>query len=456
MSDNHRRALLIAPDFPPAGGGGVIRATKMAKYLGEYGYDVVVLTKPPAPGSPTDYSLLADVPPSVEVIRFRGVDPYMPFYRLRARVAYHAKRSGGALEIKTNLHAIRESSSLSLFRLFETFVRRYIAIPDFHYWWARSSVDLAEEIIHRRKVSLIWSTSTPYSSHLLGLRLKEKTGLPWIADFRDVWTADNMFYHSLPKWKMLILERLEYLVLANTDIVTTVTPTFVQNFKSKFGNVIRRIALIYNGFDLSDFTEPEPVPDNSHFITTHAGKLDKTRDPGVWLSAIADLIDEGRVFKDSIVVRFIGPSNPQVRASLFQCIQHRGLEDIVQFTGSLPHDEAISALRSSDLLLLIGDALPGAGAYIPGKLYEYIATGRPIFALVGRGEAERIIERYRLGCVAPPTDKGAIKEFYMKMYERWCRAEVRSNSLDLARLKIFDRRFQALQLGRLMDDLVSQ
>jgi glycosyltransferase involved in cell wall biosynthesis len=398
-----KKALLISANFPPEGGGSVVRAYKMAKYLGKYGYQVHVLTKPPSSDAFIDESLLSELPPELPVMRSR--EPFIP-------------------------------DTLIPFRYFR---------------WALSTVPFGRQIIQSRGIDIIWTTSNPPPTHLLGYWLKRITHIPWIADFRDPWTQ-NMHKNMSP-WRMHIEERMERNVLATADAVTTVTSGFVENFQTKFGDVIRRIELIYNGFDSEDYKAIEAVSDDSKFTAAYAGILYPTRSPGLLLEAVSELVNEGFIKRDKIRLQFIGRFDTPGETAHRDLVHRLGLEDIVDIMEPLPHKQALVMLKSAHILLLVGDTLPSAGDYIPGKLYEYMAIGHPILALQMEGEAQRIIESHGLGQVVHPLDENAIKTAYLRMYQAWLEGRL-PREANTADAEIFDRRFQARQLAELMDDLL--
>jgi glycosyltransferase involved in cell wall biosynthesis len=398
-----KKALLISAHFPPEGGGSVVRAYKMAKYLGYYGYQVHVLTKSPSSDAFIDESLLAELPPELPVMRSR--EPFIPDTRIPLR----------------------------------------------YFRWALSTVPLGKKIIQSRGIDVIWTTSNPPPTHLLGYWLKRITHIPWIADFRDPWTQ-NMHKNMSP-WRMRIEERMERNALGTADVVTTVTPSFVENFQTKFGDVIRRIELIYNGFDLEDYKAVEAISDDNRFTAVYAGILYPTRSPDLLLEAVSELVNEGFIKRDKIQLQFIGRFDAPGETAHRDLVHRLGLEDIVDIMEPLPHKQVLAMLKSAHILLLVSDTLPSAGDYIPGKLYEYMAIGRPILALQMEGEAQRTIKTYGLGQVAHPLDKNAIKTAYLRMYQAWLEGRLPCE-VNTTNVEMFDRRFQARQLAELMDDLL--
>ena len=446
-----KKVLVLTAYFPPVGGSGAIPTLKLVKYLGEYDCDVLVLTKEPRHNDIVDPSLLREVPPAVRVVRSRDVDPYRWLYRFRPpapQAQAAAARPSLSGRVAAGLLRGLRSPALKILQ--------YTAVPDDFYWWARATVPLGEKIVRDEGVDVIFSNSNPYSVHLLGHRLKRRTGVLWIANFYDPWTQ-NIHRSGIP-WRERIEEQMEQQVMATADAITTVTPSFAHGFRAKYGNVIRRLEVIYNGFDPADYKDIVPFPHDGRFTAAYTGLLYPKRSPRVLLEAVGELVAEGRVRRDEIVLRFAGRFATGTLAETRDCVERLGLSGAVEIMGELEHRQALGVLKGADLLLLVGDTAPEAGAYIPGKLFEYMAVRRPILALVMPGEASRIVEKYALGRVVHPLDREGIKRAYLELYRAWKDGREPGGTAagtGGTDLKIFDRRYQAAQLSRLMDELLA-
>ncbi|WP_126429724.1 glycosyltransferase family 4 protein [Brevibacillus marinus] len=449
-----KNVLIIAYAFPPIGGGGVPRPLKMAKYLGEFGWNVHVLTVEPRYHATLDHSLLAEVPETVTIHRAKEL-PLLP-KPAQAQPAGERLRAAGppplSVRLKQRVVAVLKKA------------KPYLLIPDENILWYPAAVRLGREIMRRERIDVIFSTSGPATDHLIALNLAESFPCKWIVDFRDPWTQ-NM-HRSGIAWRERLEERLEARVIRRADAVTTVTAQFAENFREKYGAAIKRLELIYNGFDRADFAGLEPLPrDEGKFRAVYAGIFYQKRNPRLLLEAVKELIDEGLIRREEIQLSFAGVFDYPGYSENADCVERLGLSDVVEVLGNLPHKEALRLMKSADVLLLVSDVSPDAGAYIPGKLYEYMGVGKPILALNMPGEAAEIIRRFRLGRVANPTDKAAIKAAYRELYEAWrakrqaaggSTAENPSADDFAERVKPYERREQARQLARLMDELISE
>jgi glycosyltransferase involved in cell wall biosynthesis len=441
--------LLVCYGFPPIGGGGVPRPLKMAKYLGEFGWKVHVLTVEPTYHATLDPSLLSQVPADVQIYRAKEIAVIPRRGGESAPAAGQAQVAAG----RSLLAGVKQR----VFGLLKK-VKPYLLIPDDQILWLPNALKLGREIMRRERIDVIFSTSGPVTNHLVAQRLAREFNCKWVADFRDPWTQ-NMHKSGIA-WRERLEERMEEGVMSQADAVTTVTATFAQNFRNKHGHRIRRLELIYNGFDQADFENLQPAHAAAgKFHAVYAGILYQKRNPRLLLRAIKELIDEGLVDREDILLSFAGVFDYPGYSDNRDCVEELGLGDVVRVLGNLPHKEALGLMKGADVLLLIGDVSPDAGAYIPGKLYEYMGIGNPILALNKAGEATEIIQTFRLGQVADPEDKEAIKRAYLKLYQNWkehANLDTGNRSDDFAeRVKPYERREQARQLAQLMNELIA-
>ncbi|MGG1661842.1 glycosyltransferase family 4 protein [Brevibacillus sp. NRS-1366] len=449
---NTHAVLIICYGFPPIGGGGVPRPLKMAKYLGEFGWKVHVLTVDPVYHATLDPSLLAQLPSDVVIHRAKE----LPLFPKRGQAAASAPvvSAAGANASRSSVKSALKKQLVNVLKK----VKPYLMIPDDQILWMPGAMKLGREIMRREKIDMIFSTSGPVTNHLVARKLASEFQCKWVADFRDPWTQ-NMHTSGIA-WRERMEERMEEGVMAEADAVTTVTATFAANFQGKHQQRIKRMELIYNGFDQGDFDGLAPsheAPGTFHCV--YAGILYQKRNPRLLLQAIRELIDAGEVDQKDVLLSFAGVFDYPGYSENRDCVEALGLEDNVRLLGNLPHKEALGLMKGADALLLIGDVSADAGAYIPGKLYEYMGIGKPILALNKPGEATEIIENFRLGQVADPEQKDAIKHAYLELYKEW-KADGQTSGeergSDFAeRVRPYERREQARQLAQLMEELIT-
>jgi len=469
--------LLIAYLFPPIGGGGVQRAVKMARYLGEFGWQVHVLTVEPTYHATLDASLLDELPADVKIHRCREDQGLLNKLRpavlpVPASARGTGGSQGGGSNRTSRQDGVQASSSLGtkvkrgIFQLLKQ-VKRAALIPDDQILWYPAAKKLGLEIIREYGIDALFSTSGPYTNHLVARYLKRKTGLPWIADFRDPWTQ-NM-HRSGIRLREWLEDRMERAVHRDANITLTVTHSFARNFNEKFGASINRLEVIHNGYDPADYEELQQLKrdpqDEGKCVIMYAGIFYQERNPRLLLQAVRQLIDEGIIDRRKIVLRFAGVFDYPGYSDNIDAVRRLDLMDAVDIVGNLPHKQALAAMKRSDILLLVGDTAPGSGSYIPGKLYEYLAIGHPILALSLPGESTHIIEKFRLGLVADPVSLDEIKQAVRRLYEEWQRkqdaqaAEDHAQPVGMQDAKpqkatlIYQRREQARMLAELLNEI---
>lgn len=448
-NEQQPKVLLVSYHFPPIAGGGVPRPLKMTKYLPQFGWTPVVLTVEPEYHVSLDTSLLGQVPEGVAIYRAKEWNPYQRLNRLRSNEGGAAKRDS---ENRPHKPSASARVKASIFQLLKKAKNAFL-IPDDQRFWVSRAVRLGLKAIREQQVDIIFSTSGPYSSHLVARKLAKKTGLPWIADFRDPWTQ-NM-HRSGIAWREWIEEKMERSVMEGATAITTVTQSFATNFLYKYPR-IRRMEVIHNGYDPADFLDIAANKATDRLVFAYTGIFYQERNPRLFLQAISELIATGQLHKEEILLRFAGVFDYPGYSDNHDAVQRFGLEDLVEVLGFLPHRQSLSLLKGADVLLLINDTAPGSEAYIPGKLYEYLAVERPILAFSLAGEASAIIERFHLGKVVPPTDLILLKEAIMEFVQAWREdrlTEQFSFVNDAESLFQYQRDTQAKQLAQLMNEL---
>lgn len=442
-----KKVLIIAYLFPPIGGGGVQRALKMAKYLQRFGVEASVLTVDHGNHVSLDSSLLEEIPK--EVIIYRAREWKLP----RPKVANHAKETN---EVATANNGAKLDSKEKLFKRIKPglkLLKEAVLIPDDQILWYRQAVKLGIEVVRKQKIDVVFSTSGPYTNHLVAKAIKQKTNVAWIADFRDPWTQ-NMHRLEL-KWRCRIEEHMERKVIEQADMLMTVTNSFAKNFQEKYQDKIKKLRVIHNGFDPDDYKNLKPRKLNAKKMTfIYTGIFYKERNPRLFLEAVAELIAEDKIDRHKISVQFAGVFDYPGYNENQLCVEKHSLADVVKVWGNLPHKEALSLVAGADQLLLIGDVSEDSGAYIPGKLFEYIAVKKPIFALTVEGETASIIRKLNAGRIISPFNKELIKQQLVAVYEDWLVDEVLTINDNAAVTLEYRRDEQARMLAEAIAELV--
>jgi len=432
-----RRVLLVAYYFPPAGGPAVQRILQFVEYLSEYGWAPTVLTVRQGAYPNRDPSLLEVVPPPVEVHRTASLDPLALYARLTA--------SSGDKESST-LPAGSLGGDPSWIESFARWIRANVFIPDARIGWWPFAVTTGKRLLRDQAFDMILSSGAPHSVHLIGRSLHRATEVPWVADLHDPWT-DISYYDEFPHtdWARRLDARLERSVLAGASAVTTVSPSWAELFRDKAAN---RYAVVENGFDAAAFADiHEPLDDP--FVLAHIGKLYASRNPTALWEALSALRAEDAI--PHLRVRLIGTVDPVVRRSI---VQH-GLEPIVSIEPFVPHDEAIRQMARSTLLLLTIEPFAQARGMITSKLYEYLASGRPVLGIgPPDGDANAVLRDAEAGRVVSWSDDRAAADVVRGHYDAWAAGSPRDGA-SFDAIQHHNRQHQAERMAQLFDELVA-
>ena len=418
------RLLLVTYYFPPSGGAGVQRTLKFAKYLRVAGVEPVVLTVEAGAYPSLDPTLAADVPDGVEVVRTRALDPFGLYGALTGRSRREAVAVG-----TVGAESLGQRAGL--------WARANVFLPDARVGWAPFAARAARRIVRAGRADAVLTSGPPHSTHLVGLALRRALadrGVPWVADFRDPWTGIN-FYDELPMSRpaRAFDAALERRVLRSADAVVTVSPTWARELEAKGGLAPGAVRVIQNGFDPEDFggrggDEAAAPPRPDAFTLVHVGSLYGSRNPEALWAAVAALRGRGGPQTGGpqtggagrLRVRLVGRVDDAVRASLAR----HGLADVVDERGVVTHAEAVAEMAAADLLFLSIEPVANAAGILTGKLYEYLASGRPVLALgPPDGDAARLLASVGGGRLVHWDDRAAVEGALADAYAAWERGE---------------------------------
>ncbi|WP_339877662.1 glycosyltransferase family 4 protein [uncultured Algoriphagus sp.] len=423
-----KRVLIITYYWPPSGGSGVQRWLKFAKYLPEAGWEPVIFTPENPDFDLKDETLEKEISKELEVIKFPIWEPYQLLDRIRGKKESHP---GRVLEQKE--HSFMEKAAIWL--------RSNLMVPDPRVFWVKPSVKFLTELIQKGQFQAIITTGPPHSMHLIGRDLKRKTGIFWLADFRDPWSQWE-FLDKLPMQNQIRNKhkKLEQEVLSEANVVTTISPTF-QHDLEKLAN--RKINLLTNGFDDSDipqnFSIGEKKAGSLHLVYT--GIIDSIRNPMPLLKAMKEEFSKEL---GEVIFTFVGRVSDQVREEIGA---DSWLSAHVVFAGYVSHQEVFGFYEKADALALILTNTKNAKGNIPGKLFEYIATTLPILALGDpEGDSAKILEKSEAGEVFNHSDHVAIQVSLRKLFERSGEADPATG------IDQYSRRNLSLQLAKLLDE----
>jgi glycosyltransferase involved in cell wall biosynthesis len=421
-----KRVLIITYYWPPSAGSGVQRWLKFAKYLPEFGWEPVIFTPENPDFELKDESMLKEINPSMEVLKFPIWEPYGLFRKFKKQ-----KLPDTAKVLEKKQKSLTDKAGIWL--------RANALIPDPRRFWVKPSVEFLTDLIEKGQFDAIITTGPPHSLHLIGLQLKRKTGINWLSDFRDPWSKWE-FLDTLPMmdWVRKKHETLEKEVLDESDAIITISPTFQKDFESLSG---RKVHLLTNGFDTTDLPENwnDLKPSSDGLEILYTGVIDAIRNPIPFLEAFKATFEKT---DKNVTLRFVGKVSENLTATIESdpwFHSHGRLE------GYVSHKEVFSFYQKAHLLLLILTDTKNAQGNIPGKLFEYMATGRPILALGDpNGDSAKILSDSNSGEVFRHDDKMGIEEF-LRDFEPQIEYKTSLN------LEKYSRKNLSLQLAQLLD-----
>ncbi|MBI4687085.1 MAG: glycosyltransferase [Nitrospirae bacterium] len=400
----NKKVLIITYFFPPRTDIGSQRPYRLAKYLSKFGWTPVVLTA----------KLPGKAPEGIRVIEtgYRDMTGF-----LKSKIGINPKKGLHeqlGIAVSKNFHYPTWKSKII------KLMRESINFPDDRIGWYKYALQSAHELLSRETIDIMISTSSPVTSHLVAAELKQQYKIPWIADFRDPWTQ-SAYYNKFPLIKYFE-RRLELKTLSKADAVVTVTRPWIDMLKTLYKD--KTVFCVTNGFDEDDrYKQLTRLTNN--FTITYTGILyDGKRDPSLLFKAVRQLIDENKINKDLIEVKFFCPKEDW----LTEDIKNYNLEKVVNVYGFLPREEILKKQRESQLLLLLLWDNKGEEGFCPAKIYEYFAAGRPIIAVGGGGGfVKELLEETNTGKHISTLDN--LKNVLLRCYEEYVNCgEVKYNS----------------------------
>lgn len=407
-----KKALIVTYYFPPAGGPGVQRWLKFVKYLPDYDIQPIVYI-PENPSYPIiDEQLAGEISPETIIIKRPIFEPYglaSLFSKNKTR-----KISAGIIPNERKLTRIDK---------FLLWIRGNFFIPDARVFWVKPSVAFLKKYLQENDIDTLITTGPPHSLHLIGMKLKTQLPIRWIADFRDPWTTIG--YHEklrLSDYAHNEHKILEKQVLNTADEIIVTSKSTKAEFQKKTS---RPITVITNGYDTENVGKPTL---DEKFSLAHIGSFLSERNPVILWQALSDLVREVPGFSAHLELKLIGTISKEIH----ETIHSYNLSDFVNDLGYISHHEALVQQRKSQVLLLIEINSRNTISIIPGKLFEYMVSGRPIIAIGPRSsDFSEIIQTTNTGQFFDYSDKEGLKQSLLKLYQSYLDGGLKVNAVGL-------------------------
>jgi glycosyltransferase involved in cell wall biosynthesis len=416
------KVLLVTMYFPPAGGGGVQRPLKLAQYLPPLGIETHVL----APDDPKwvhrDAELRLPTQAWVHRARYLGPRARKPAEDLRA--------ASGVLE-----RAVVQAQITA----------RRLLVPDPSVTWNLTAIPAAIRIARREDIDAVITTSPPPSVHFVGAAVQKATGARWLADLRDPLVAhQHRRSDSLAtRARQAATEQVGRLVARQADAISCVSEAIADEVRGLDPRgIVRTIA---NGCDFDDFTGLEYRPAR-RFRITHTGSFFGRRDPRPFLQALHDS-------RLDAVARFVG----DFRSSDREWAESLDLGERLELIDYAPRGESLRLQRDSEALLLLVPEAGGRGkGVLSGKVFEYLAAGRPILAAVPPdGAAAELIRETGAGVVVAPDDVDGIRRALEELHARFLDGGLPSVELAEAARKRLSRQARVEETATLLREIAA-
>lgn len=427
-----KKILIISYYWPPAGGPGVQRWLKFVKYLPEFGWEPTVFI-PENPSYPiVDETLQKDVPVNLKMIKTKIWEPY----QLAEKFGKDNKKfKAGQFDVGENQSW---KAKLSIF------VRGNFFIPDARVFWVKPSVEFLEKYLKTNHFDALVTTGPPHSLHLIGLGLKKKMPhLKWIADFRDPWTEISYYKHlKLTKIADKKHRKLEAEVFKNADITLATSYTDAENFRKKGANAF----CITNGFDAEVRSPKSEVEKSGKFTLSYVGVLEQLRDPEILWETLTDLVEENNDFEKDFELKFVGRLDDKI----LKKIENSPIKNQMVNLGYQTHDIALQEMQNSSVLLMSNFPKESSKGIIPGKIFEYLATGKTILSFGPKdADVEKILNETKAGKHFGYDEKDDLKQFILEVYHLWKSGSLETNAKNI-------EQFSRKNLTKNLVDLLNQ
>jgi len=402
------------------------RIPGLAKYLPEFGWQPIILTIP-----------LGDDPDS----RFGPPNDFRKYNRVIETYGYDSRKAVGS--------GARERFG-RVKPILKFIYRRYSEIvhyPDKEKGWIPFAVDAGGELLKNEDVKAMLSSHSPATCHLVARKLKEKHKIPWVADFRDLWTQNHNYpYSALRK---MLEKRLELKTLSTADALVTTSTFWAENLKMMHR---KKAYTITNGFD-PDMMKKDEVDLTSNFTITYTGQIyPRKQDPSRLLAALKDLISNGAIDPKDVEVRFYGPKNELLTKET----ESYGLSDVVKQYGMIPRETSFERQRESQVLLLLNWDDPKERGVYTGKIFEYLAAQRPILVTGGFGNdvVKELLDESTSGiyCSTIEEIKNSIRDLYT---EYKLKGKVTYSGI-IEKIEKYDYRQMARKFAGILDNLAEK
>jgi len=393
-----KKVLFITYYWPPSGKASLHWPLKIIKNLPSFGWLPSVLTIDEDTFSQKDDTFLNEIPADVKVFKAKSFEPFNIYKRITGRNKDEQLIASESIS----------RNNKSLVHRLSIWIRMNIFIPDARVGWYFPAMKEGMKLLKTEKLDAIVSIGPPHTTHIVGKKLSSQCNLPHIPVFIDPW-VDISYYKNFRRSRITLSidNHLEKSVLENAAAIVFVTETMKNDYIKKYPSIAEKSNVLYWGYSEEDFSfSPDLLSekDSDEEIILHAGNIFDHQNPKHFWQTLKNEIDKGRKLK----IVFIGTVSPEIR----QSIKNSGLDSYTEYKGFLPYQEMLKEMLKSSYLLVCATE----PRHVPGKLFEYLRTGKPIIAFGdGNEEVKKILTEANAGMIFGYEDTG---EEFFKSYSR--------------------------------------
>lgn len=439
-----KKVLVIAYFFPPLSGSGVQRTLKFVKYLRQFDYEPIIVTAEDDNFYYRDNDLNDEIPEDLEIWRVNNKFELNSTFINKLINVYQGVFKDLSLMQEYTAELMKNEKKLN----------ELLFLPDSSIVFALNAISYIEEMIDKRRIDIIYSTSGPYSDHILGFYIAQKFDRPWIVDFRDEWTNNPYFEYDKNSLIFRLHKKMEEEFLKDSTHIVTTTPLATENYIKLFNVPSSKITTITNGYDEDDFAEIAAVNSeelSDKFRIVHSGIFYMVRTPLPIFQALGKLVQEDMIETDNFEFVVTGIENQLYWEDKARELK---IENIVKFVGYVSHKESLKISNSSNLLLVVVGEKEENKTIYPGKIFEYLRLNKKILSLSPKDSlVEHLLKEYQTGQNIEFTDVDSITRFIKNEYDIW--ASKRVNIHSVKNICKYSRIELTKQLANIFDYVIS-
>ncbi len=387
-----KNVLFIVYYFPPMGGSGVQRPLKFIKYLPKYGWNPIVVTPEPGMYHTFDTSLADELSElDVEIHRVKARTPFHMAGNKAREVRFIPDRIAGLVR----------------------YVSNFFLLPDNKIAWIKPAVEEIRNIISGKKIDVILSTAPPYSNHLIGAEIRKEFDIPLVLDFRDDWLENHLITYP-SRFHKKKMAKIESECLQMADKIIALNDSMKISIESRLSSPVS-VSVIPHGFDREDFAGKYPDKHPGKFWMMYSGLFYGENQPDTFLKAVDLALESAPHMREQLLLQFQGGLD-QRHLSL---IAELSLTDITRDFGYVKHEEAIQNLINADTLWFIVGHKRNYEKVTIGKMYEYMATKKPILALIREGAAAKQLREYGASYIVNPENTREAADKILEIWDQW-------------------------------------